>query len=132
VPEIDDKRRRLHVHFCGYQVGTRRHRTGITSDAFYHVKLEDGRTGYIEAFSLMRFATGVDPMQAAADCVRRGEPRVGMTRKQLEATCRGLPQRVDHRETGRGVSKRYVYSKSRQVLLHNGIVTSVQISGTLR
>jgi hypothetical protein len=25
---------------------------GITSDAFYHVKLEDGRTGYISAFAL--------------------------------------------------------------------------------
>jgi hypothetical protein len=59
---------------------------GITSDAHYHVKLEDGRTGYIEAFGLIRFATDVDPMQAAAECKRRGDPRVGMSAKQLVAT----------------------------------------------
>jgi hypothetical protein len=49
-----------------------------------------------------------------------------------EQTCWGKPIRVDRRETARGVTERYVYSKTRFVLLHNGIVTSVQISGTLR
>jgi len=104
---------------------------GVTSDAYYHVKLEDGRTGYISAFELVTFATDVDPAQAAAECKRRGDPRVGMTRNQVEATCWGKPDRVDRRETARGVTERYVYGKSRFVLLRNGIVTSVQISGTL-
>jgi len=45
-----------------------------------------------------------------------------MTARQVEATCCGKPDRVD----------RYVYGKSRFVLLHNGIVTSVQVSGALR
>lgn len=81
---------------------------GVTSDAYYHVKLEDGRTGYIAALDLVRFATDVDPAQAAAECKRRGEPRVGMSAKQVLATCWGKPEHVDRRETARGVTERYV------------------------
>jgi hypothetical protein len=55
-----------------------------------------------------------------------------MMRKQVEETCWGKPDRVDRRETARGVTERYVYGKSRFVLLRNGIVTSIQISGRLR
>jgi hypothetical protein len=105
---------------------------GVTSDAFYHVKLEDGRTGYISAFELLIYATDVDPMQAAAECIRRGDPRVGMSRKQLEATCWGKPERVDRRETARGLTERYVYSDTRSVLLHNGVVTSIRIRDARR
>jgi hypothetical protein len=105
---------------------------GVTTDAFYHVTLEDGRTGYVEAFGLLRFATDVDPAQAAADCKRRGDPRIGMTARQVVAICWGKPGRVDRRETARGVTERYVYGKARFLLLHNGIVTSVQVSGRLR
>jgi hypothetical protein len=105
---------------------------GITSDAYYHVKLEDGRTGYIDVLVLVGFATDVDPVQAAAECKRRGNPRVGMSAKQVIATCWGKPDHVDHRETARGVSERYVYDGGRHVLFHNGIVTSVQMRGTLR
>jgi hypothetical protein len=104
---------------------------GVTSAAYYHVKLEDGRTGYISAFDLVRFGTDVDPAQAAAECKRRGNPRVGMTAKQVRATCWGEPDHVDRKETARGVTERYVYDTGR-VILHNGIATSVQISGTLR
>jgi hypothetical protein len=105
---------------------------GITSDAHYHVKLEDGRTGYIEAFGLIRFATDVDPMQAAAECIRGGKPRVGMSAKQVVATCWGKPDHVDRRETARGISERYVYGKGEYVILHNGIVTAVDTHGRLR
>ena len=104
---------------------------GVTSDAYYHVTLEDGRTGYIAALDLVRFATNVDPAQAAAECKRRGEPRVGMTAKQVRATCWGEPDHVDRRETAQGVAERYVYDNGR-VILRNGIVTSVQTTGTLR
>ena len=104
---------------------------GVTSDAYYHVKLEDGRAGYISALDLVRFATDVDPVQAAAECKRRGDPRVGMTAKQVLATCWGKPDQVDRRETARGVTERYVYDNGR-VILHNGIATSVQTSGTVR
>jgi hypothetical protein len=104
---------------------------GINSNAYYYVTLEDGRTGYISALDLVAFITDVDPALAVAECKRRGNPRVGMTRNQVEGTCWGKPDRVDHRETARGVTERYVYGKSRFVLLHNGIVTSVQISSKL-
>ena len=52
---------------------------GITSEAYYHVTLDDNRTGYISAFQLVAFATNTDPAQAAAECRRRGDPRLGMT-----------------------------------------------------
>jgi len=55
-----------------------------------------------------------------------------MSAKQVLATCWGTPDRVDRRETARGVSERYVYGRNGQVLLHNGIVTSVQISAKIR
>jgi len=104
---------------------------GVTSDAYYHVTLEDGRTGYIGAFQLVTFGTDVDPAQTAAECKRRGEPRLGMTAKQVEATCWGKPDHVDRLKTMRGTTDRYVYDQGR-VILQNGIVTSVKISGTLR
>jgi len=31
---------------------------GVTSDAYYHVKLEDGRTGYISAFNFGEVRNG--------------------------------------------------------------------------
>jgi hypothetical protein len=105
---------------------------GITSDAHYHVVLEDGRTGYISAFDLVRFGTDVVPRRLQPPASVVATPRIGMSAKQVRATCRGEPDRVDRRETARGVTERDVYGKSRHVLLHNGIVTSVQISGTLR
>jgi len=44
---------------------------GITSDAYYHVKLEDGRTGYIAALNLVRIGTNVNLAETAAECKRR-------------------------------------------------------------
>lgn len=105
---------------------------GPLGDAYYHINVEGGPAGYVSASGLIVRATDVDPMQTAAECIRRGQPRVGMTAKQVRATCWGEPDRVDRRETKRGVSERYMYGRSRHVLLHNGIVTSVQTSGTLR
>ena len=46
---------------------------GVTSDAHYHVTLDDGRTGYIAALGLVMFGTDVDPAQTAAECKRRGQ-----------------------------------------------------------
>jgi len=105
---------------------------GAYGTPYYHVRLSDGRSGYIMAADLKMYATDIDPAVTAADCKRRGDPRVGMTAKQVRATCWGEPDRVDRRETARGVTERYVYGRDRHVLLHNGVVTSVQISGTLR
>jgi hypothetical protein len=105
---------------------------GMFGQPYYHVKLADGRAGYVDASTFKSQTTETDLEKAEANCIRRGDPRVGMTRNQVEATCWGKPDHVDRRETARGITERYVYGKSRFVLLHNGIVTSVQISGTLR
>jgi hypothetical protein len=100
--------------------------------AFFRIKLADGRAGYVLTSSFDGAATTIDLEQVAAECKRRGEPRVGMSAKQVLATCWGKPERVDRRETVRGITERYVYDDDRRVLLHNGTVTSVQIKGTLR
>jgi len=52
-----------------------------------------------------------------------------MTAKQVETTCWGKPDQVDRLKTMRGTTDRYVYDQGR-VILKNGIVTSVKISGT--
>jgi hypothetical protein len=76
-------------------------------------------------------ATDIDLDKVAAECKRHGNPRIGMTAKQVLATCWGKPDHVDRRETARGVTERYIYDNGR-VIFHNGIVTSVQTSGTVR
>jgi hypothetical protein len=129
--EVVDRMTRLEVDGIeqGFdeQDGVRQH-NGM---AYYHVKIADGRAGYVFRDSFGRRATTIDLEKRAAECKRRGDPRVGMTRKQLVASCWGEPDHVDRRETARGITERYIYEKGR-ILLHNGIVTSVQTSGTLR
>jgi hypothetical protein len=65
---------------------------------------------------------------------RCGPPRtrIGMTAKQVEATCWGKPEHVNRTQTAGVISDQYVYSNGRYVYLHNGIVTSIQATGTLR
>ncbi|MGE5365850.1 MAG: hypothetical protein ACM3PO_01045 [Betaproteobacteria bacterium] len=75
---------------------------GSFGNPYYHVKLADGRTGYVDASTFVLHTTEIDLEKAAAECKRRGKPRVGMTAKQVEATCWGKPGRVDRRETARG------------------------------
>ena len=67
----------LHIDSWGTKLQPDGIERGITSDAYYHVRLEDGRTGYISVLELEKFGTDVDPAEAAAECRRRDEPRVG-------------------------------------------------------
>jgi hypothetical protein len=60
-------------------------------ERFYRVTLHDGRTGYILITDLMAHGAEIDPEMAAAECKRRGDPRIGMTATQVEATCWGKP-----------------------------------------
>lgn len=103
-----------------------------SGDAYCHVMLDDGRGGYVGCFYLMAQTTDVDPAVTAADCKRRGNPRIGMTAKQVEASCWGKPEHVNRRQTAHATSDQYVYGDGRYVYLRNGIVTSIQMSGTLR
>ncbi len=78
---------------------------------YYHVTLSDGRAGYVMALELKIATTDIDPAVAAAECKRRGEPRVGMTAKQVETTCWGKPDRVDRLKTLQGTTDGYVYKQ---------------------
>jgi hypothetical protein len=92
----------------------------------------NGHVGYADASSFDANVTEKDPAIAVAECKRRGNPRVGMTADQVTATCWGKPEHVNRTETGTHISDQYVYSSGRYVYLENGIVTSIQSSGTLR
>lgn len=102
-------------------------------DAYYRVVLDDGITGYTDASDFAAAVTENDPvaaaMAAAAECKRRGDPRIGMTAKQVEATCWGMPDHINTRKTAKGVREQFVYPNNRYVDLHNGIVTSIDIGG---
>jgi hypothetical protein len=101
-------------------------------ERYYRVTLHDGRTGYILTTDLMAHGADIDPEMAAADCKRRGDPRVGMTATQVEATCWGKPGHVNRTHTAGGISDQYVYGDGRNVDLRDGIVTSIQATGTLQ
>ena len=42
---------------------------GPVGEPYYHLELEDGRTGYVRAYEVVHLATDVDPMQTAAECI---------------------------------------------------------------
>jgi hypothetical protein len=101
-------------------------------ERYYHVTLHDGRTGYILTADLTARGAEIDPEMAAAECKRRGDPRVGMTAEQVEASCWGKPGHVNRTHTAGGISDQYVYGDGRYVDLRDGIVTSIQGTSTLR
>jgi hypothetical protein len=101
-------------------------------ERFYRVTLHDGRTGYIRITDLMANGAEIDPEMAAAECKRRGDPRVGMTATQVEATCWGKPGHVNRTHTAGGISDQYVYGDGRYLDLQDGIVTSIQDTAALR
>jgi hypothetical protein len=98
-----------------------------TDDPRFHVVLDDGRTGFVDAVLLTMKATATDPVKAAAECKARGEPKLGMNAKQLMATCWGKPQYVNTTMRKTGKSEEYVYGDNRFVYLRNGIVISVSV-----
>ncbi len=110
------------------QVGLRHYEVFI---GVYRVAFDDGRTGYITENALEAYSTDKDPAIAAAECKRRGNPRIGMTVDQVIATCWGKPETVNRTETGKIIFDQYVYSGGRYVYLRNGVVKSMQASGTL-
>ena len=47
---------------------------GTFGNPYFHVRLADGRTGYIQVTNFIALTTDVDLEKAAAECERRGEP----------------------------------------------------------
>jgi hypothetical protein len=114
--------------------------TGIVaagSRNYYALRFDDGASGYHEVmpFSLRQSTSfsAIDPAVAAAECRRRGSPRIGMTVDQVFATCWGRPTSVNRTETAGIVSDQFVYSgRDAYVYVANGVVTAIQSSGRLR
>lgn len=92
--------------------------TGVVGDQVgsidYAVRLDDGRTGWVGTSG--PFLIDFDPVarnkQAAAECVRRGQPRIGMTGSELTASCWGKPLRVVKKTTAAAVEESYVYPQA--------------------
>jgi hypothetical protein len=102
------------------------------SGKMYHATFSDGRTGFIDEIEFEYETTTRDPALVAADCKRRGDPKIGMTTKEVTATCWGKPQHVNRTATANVISDQFVYGNGRYVYLENGIVRSIQITGALR
>lgn len=116
-----------HVKIDGFV--TNHKGTGNTSfDApYYHLVLDDGRAGFSDVTGFEFETTTINPAVAAAECKRRGDPRIGMTAKQVAETCWGKPSYVNTKERKSGTYEQYVYGDNRFVYLRNDVVTSVGI-----
>jgi hypothetical protein len=122
--------------------------TGAGSDgkiAYFQVKADNGGAGYIkytfnDALSIEdpvakrknEEAERAERQRADAECKRRGQPRTGMSLAQVRATCWGEPNHVNRTEGITAIHDQLVHNNDRYIYMTNGIVTSIQSSGTLR
>ena len=89
----------------------------------------------IIALSMSQQAAAQDGMQgassgpvqnaAAADCEKRGQPRIGMTAPQAMETCWGKPVRTETRVTHDSFEERLIYANGRVLKFRNGALTSI-------
>jgi hypothetical protein len=100
-----------------------------SGDPFFRVVLDDGRSGFVDALLLTTTTTTTDPALAAAECKKKGDPKLGMNAAQVAATCWGRPQYVNTKMRKNGKYEQYVYGDNKFVSLRNGIVTSVSMKG---
>jgi len=98
-------------------------------DPYFHVVLDDGRSGFVSATLWPAGVTTVDPAVAAAECKDKGAPALGMKPAQVAATCWGRPTSVNTRIRKTGKYEQYVYGDNKFVYLRNGVVTSVSVKG---
>jgi len=98
-------------------------------EPYFHVVMDDGRSGFVDAVILPTMITPIDPAVAAAECKKKGDPKLGMNAKQVAATCWGPPSYVNTKIRNSGKYEQYVYGDNKFVHLRNGIVTSVSVKG---
>jgi hypothetical protein len=96
---------------------------------YFHVALDNGRSGFMDARYWSIMTTTVDPVAAAAECKKKGDPKLGMNSKQVTATCWGPPAYVNTKIRATGKYEQYVYGDNKFVYLRDGIVTSVSVKG---
>jgi hypothetical protein len=93
----------------------------------YMVLLDDGRRGWVGTST--PFLLDYDPVtrskQAAEECERRGQPKIGMTPDQLIASCWGRPRRIVKTTTAAGIEESYIYTIGHIVRFSNGIVSEI-------
>jgi hypothetical protein len=103
---------------------------GTSIDApYFHVVLDDGRAGFVDAEIFLPMTATVDTAIAAAECKKKGDPKLGMNAKQVAATCWGPPSYVNTKIRQTGKYEQYVYGDNKFVYFQNGIVTSVSVKG---
>jgi hypothetical protein len=62
---------------------------------------------------------------AAADCEKRGQPRIGMTAPQAMETCWGKPARTVTRVTHDSLEEQLIYADGRVLKFKNGSLTAI-------
>lgn len=82
-------------------------------DPYFHVVLDDGRSGFVAADIFPAMTTTVDPAVAAAECKKKGDPKLGMNAKQVAATCWGPPAYVNTKIRQSGKYEQYVYGDNK-------------------
>ena len=98
---------------------------------YFHIVLDDGRSGFADAVIFSGMTTAVDPAVTAAECKKKGDPKLGMNAAQVAATCWGPPLYVNTKIRNAGKYVQYVYGDDKFVYLRNGIVTSVSVKRRL-
>lgn len=94
---------------------------------YFHVVVDDGKSGFVDADMLSFATTTIDPAIAVAECKKKGDPKLGMNAAQVAATCWGPPEYVNTKIRESGKYEQYVYGDDKFVYLRNGIVTSVSM-----
>jgi hypothetical protein len=94
---------------------------------YFHIVMDDGRSGFADALILPIMTTTVDPVVAAEQCKKKGDPKLGMNAAQVAATCWGPPLYVNTKQKQSGKYEQYVYGDDKFVYLRDGIVTSISV-----
>jgi hypothetical protein len=103
---------------------------GNSSDEpYFHIVLDEGRAGFVDALLFTVTTTALDPAIALAQCKKMGGPKLGMTPAQVKATCWGPPKYVNAKQRKTGKYEQYVYGDDKFVYFRDGKVTSVSVKG---
>jgi hypothetical protein len=84
-----------------------------------YITVQNGKTGLVDYDPQAREAA------ARAECVRRGEPRIGMTQEESIATCWGRPRNVVKTTTASGVVETLICGSNRALRFENGKLTAI-------
>jgi hypothetical protein len=77
-------------------------------DPYFHIVMDGGRSGFVSAVILSSATTNIDPAAAAAECKKKGGPKLGMTAAQVKASCWGPPLPVNAKMRKTGKYEQYV------------------------